>query len=140
MIRAMGSLVRLLAIAASLVVALSLLLFTIDQTSAGSENQVREIDAQSPAQTPPEAVEAPDPNPQAERVREQAHSKAREAIDDANDVLVSPFSSLASGHGVWPERLVPGVLALLLYGLGGLMLANWLPTKRAETKDWRTAP
>jgi hypothetical protein len=68
MIRAMGSLVRLLAIGASLIVALSLLLFTIDQTSAGSENQVREIDAQTPAQTPPEAVEAPDPSPQAERV------------------------------------------------------------------------
>jgi hypothetical protein len=139
MIRAMGSLVRLVAIVASVIVALSLLLFTLDQTSAGSENQVREIDAQTPAQTPPEAVEAPDPNPAAARVREQAHSKTREMIDDANDVLVAPFSSLARGHGVWPERLIPAVLALLLYGLGGLTLANWFPSKSSAKKDWRTA-
>jgi hypothetical protein len=135
----MGSLVRLAAIAASAIVALSLLLFTLDQTTAGSENQVREIDAQTPAQTPPEAVEAPDPSPAAERVREQAHSKSREMIDDANDVLVAPFSSIARGHGVWVERLVPAVLALLLYGLGGLTLANWFPSKRSRSQDWRTA-
>jgi hypothetical protein len=134
----MGSLVRLLAIVASAIVALSLVLFAIDQSSEGSANQVRAIDDQTRVQTP-EAVEAPDPTPAAERVREQDHSKAREDIDDANDVLVKPFSSLARGHGVWPERLVPGVLALLLYGLGGLMLANWFPTKRPESKDWRTA-
>jgi hypothetical protein len=134
----MGSLVRLLALVATAVVALSLLLFTLDQSSTGSQNQVRAIDDQSQLQTP-EAVEAPDPSPQAERVREQAHSKARETIDDANDVLVAPFSGLARGHGVWPERLVPGVLGLLLYGLGGLTLANWFPTKRSDSKDWRTA-
>ena len=34
---------------------------------------------------------------------------------------------------------MPAVLGLLLYGLGGLMLANWLPTKRREAQDWRTA-
>jgi hypothetical protein len=134
----MGSLVRLLAIIASLIVALSFALFAIDQSSESSANQVRAIDVETRVQTP-EAIEAPDPTPGAERVREQAHSKAREVIDDANDVLVMPFSSLARGHGVWPERLVPAVLGLLLYGLGGLMLANWFPEKRHESKDWRTA-
>ena len=42
----MGSLVRLLAIAASAVIALSLLLFAIDQSSEGRDTQVRAIEGQ----------------------------------------------------------------------------------------------
>ena len=130
MIRAMGSLVRLAAILASAIVALSLLLFALDQTSAGSENQVREIDAQTPAPTPPEAVEAPDPSPQAERVREQAHSKAREMIDDANDVLQNVFIRVWNGLENFKEE---SQLYTWLYRIGSNESLTFLESQKKRS-------
>ena len=74
-----------------------------------------------------------------ERVREKENSSARELVDDGNDVLASPFTGLVESNGVWVQRLVPAALGLLLFGLGGLMLANWIPERRAEHTDWREA-
>jgi hypothetical protein len=43
----------------------------------------------------------------------------REAIDDANDVLLSPFADAGAGsESRWVRRTVPAALALLVYGLG----------------------
>lgn len=137
----MGSLVRVLAIAASAVIALSLTLFAIDQSSEGSETQVRAINGPDAAAVRSrEAIDAPDPGPAAERAREAANSSARELIDDGNDMLAIPFTGLVESDNLWVERLVPAVLGLLLFGLGGLLLANWLPESRAKHQDWREAP
>ena len=61
----------MLAIAASAVIALSLTLFAIDQSSEGSETQVRAINGPDAAAVRSrEAIDAPDPGPAAERARE----------------------------------------------------------------------
>ena len=42
-----------------------------------------------------------------------------ETIDDANDTLVEPFAPVVDGAGSkWVRRLVPALLALLVYGFG----------------------
>ncbi len=134
----MRSLVRLLAVAASVVIGLSLVLFAIDQSSAGRDTQVRTLqDPEADSLPSRDAVDAPNPGAALERAREAENSSARELIDDGNDVLASPFTGLTSSRHVWVERLVPAVLGLLLFGLGGLMLANWLPERRRAHGDWR---
>jgi hypothetical protein len=134
----MGSLVRLCAVTASTLVALSLVLFAIDQSSNSSDNQVRMAVGQAQVQSQSD-IDRPNPDPAAERIRERQHGDTREYIDDANDVLVAPFTGIMHSNSVWAQRLVPAALGLLLYGLGGLLLANWLPASRPEAQDWRTA-
>jgi hypothetical protein len=137
----MGSLVRLLAIAASALIALSLLMFALDQSEEGTDTQLRSLKGQTAgAVRSPDEVNAPNPGPAAERVRESQNSSAREFVDDGNDLLASPFTGIVESKNLWVERLVPAVLGLLLFGLGGLMLANWLPQSRTEHHDWREAP
>ena len=64
----------------------------------------------------------------------------REVVEDANDVLVGPFTGLVeSSTDRWVTHGVPALLALLLYGLGLGMLANMLPKEREHGADWRTA-
>ena len=36
-------------------------------------------------------------------ITEKAHGKVREGIDDANDVLVSPFSGVVDSKSIWVE-------------------------------------
>lgn len=132
----MGSLIRLCALVTAGIVALSLALFVIDQSGASSENQVRAVQNQSALQEPSD-INLPNPTPAAERVREQVHSGAREKIDDADDVLLTPFSGIVGSGSIWAARLVPAALALLLYGLGGLVLANYFTGGPRETRDWR---
>ncbi len=121
----MGSLIRLLAIAASVVIGLSLVLFAIDQSTEGRDTQVRTVkdDGSAPVRSRA-ALDAPNPGPAVERVRETENSSARELIDDGNDILATPFTGVAVSDNIWAKRAVPAVLGLLLFGLGGLMLAN----------------
>jgi len=135
----MATLLRLCAIVAASIVALSFVLFAVDQASEGSQHQVRAVasDVQPPSQI---AIDRPNPTPEAETFREADHSSVREKIDDADDVLVSPFTSFVDTNSVWGQRIIPAVIGLLLYGMGGLMLANFLPQSRPETKDWREVP
>ncbi len=135
----MASFVRFCAVLAAAVVGLSLLLFTLDESSSGSENQVRSVAGSSRLATNTE-LGRPAPSPAIERAREARHSKVREYLDDANDVLVAPFASFIDSSSVWFERMVTAALGLLLYGLGGLMAANWLPASGRKSQDWRTAP
>ncbi len=136
----MRSLVRLLAVAAIVVIGLSLALFAIDQSTQGRDTQVRSVkDSDGAPVRSREAIDAPNPGPAVERVRETENSSARELIDDGNDVLASPFTSLAWSDNIWTQRMVPAVVGLLLFGLGGLMLANWIPERRHEHQDWREA-
>ena len=52
-----------------------------------------------------------------ERARERRHGDVRELIDDGNDILVAPFTSVSDSDEIWVQRAVPAVLALLLYGV-----------------------
>ena len=133
----MGSLVRICAIAAASLVALSFLMFAADETGKGSEQQVRSVRGEDAPARPTLRVNEPSPPAAVERAREKEHSSFREVVDDANDVLVSPFTGIVDSNDSWVQRLVPGTLALLLYGLGGLLLANALPKPHHQVRDWR---
>jgi hypothetical protein len=106
------------AILASVFVALGWGLFALDQARGASNESVAGI-AGDPATFS-------DPSPDQERAREKAHSRAREFIDDVNDVLLAPFAGLTdSSSSKWVRRSIPALLALLIYGLGGGFLARF---------------
>jgi hypothetical protein len=133
----MGAILRLLAIAFSVVIALSFLLFAIDEMDRGSKTQQQALAEETGVPEPELAQVAP--APEEETVREQQHSSGREMIDDANDVLLEPFAGVADSKSNWVTRGVPTLLGLLIYGLGLGLVANFLPSRQSHAGDWRTA-
>jgi hypothetical protein len=112
-------LLRLAAIVCSLLVVAGWGWFALDETSAASKSTQQEIAGR-------EATRAPDPDPEQESARENAHGAVREAIDDANDVLLRPFAPLVENNdNKWVRRSVPAFLALVLYGFGLGLLARF---------------
>jgi hypothetical protein len=98
---------HILAIVLTLLVAAGFTLFAIDDFARASNNSRDRIAGNA----------RPDPTPRAERQREQRNSKARELIDDANDVLLKPFAGIvANDHSRWVQRGVPALFGLLVYG------------------------
>ena len=94
-------------------------MFAYDETRAASEFSATESSGRVAARTA-------DPSPDQERAREMAHSDIRELIDDANDVLLSPFASIADdSDSKWVRRTVPAFIALLVYGVGLAFLARF---------------
>jgi hypothetical protein len=130
----MGSFIRLLAIATSLIVLAGFAFFAVDQMDEGSKTQRRALDT---ALGHPVSTDAVAPTPREEQAREAQHGQVREAVDDANDVLLAPFASLIDSSSSWVEHGVLALLALLLYGVGLGFLANLLPKPRARGSDWR---
>ena len=112
---------------AALVVIASFGLFAIDQARDGSKQQVAKLGSKLEPTNASTNINQADPSPKAERAREKAHGKVREAIDDANDVLVSPFSGVVDSKSIWVQRGVPTLIALLLFGVGLRILAAYLP-------------
>ena len=109
---------RFAAVACSLLVIAGWGWFAIDQTSAASKTTQAEIAGDAASQDP-------SPDPDTEREREKTNSKLHEWVDDANDVLLKPFSNVAQGSSSkWVRRTVPALLALIVYGLGFGMLAR----------------
>ena len=105
-------------------------MFAADEMQRGSDAQRSRL-----------AGEPGDPSPSAmaERDRERTHGPVREAVDDANDLLLAPFAGVTSSRNRWVQRGVPALLALLVYGAGLTLLANYLPKPHARGGDWRTA-
>jgi hypothetical protein len=132
----MGAILRLLAIIFSLLIAVSFLLFATDEMARGSEAQQRALALQTGVPEPELAEVAP--APEEEVVRERRHSSAREWIDDANDLLLEPFSDVVTSNSNWVTRGVPTLLGLLVYGIGLGLLANFLPARQSHAGDWRT--
>jgi hypothetical protein len=109
---------RFAAVACSLLVVAGWGWFAVDQTNAASKNSQAEIAGDVAAQDP-------SPDPDTERERERTNSKVHEWVDDANDVLLKPFSGVAdSSSSKWVRRTVPALLALLVYGFGLGVLAR----------------
>jgi hypothetical protein len=127
----MGSVIRFVAIAISAVVVIGFALFAIDETDKGSKAQQAKLDRELGTTVAPDA-------PQENR-RERSNGALREAIDDANDVLLRPFAELVDSDNAWVNHGIPALLALLIYGLGLGLLANMLPKQRQHSGDWRTA-
>jgi hypothetical protein len=133
----MGALIRLLAMALSAVVALSFILFAIDEIDRGSKVQQQAL-GEGTGNRVKIAID-PAPTAKQESLREQEHSKVREGIDDADDVLLQPFSGLIDSDSNWVTRGLPTLLGLLVYGLGLGLLANFMPRSKPASADWRAA-
>jgi hypothetical protein len=109
---------RFIAVVCSLLVIVGWGLFAIDETSAASEQSQAEIAGQTASRTA-------SPDPEQEQDRENVNSKAREFVDDANDILLRPFSAITEDSASkWVRRTVPAVFALLVYGFGIGILAR----------------
>jgi hypothetical protein len=107
---------RILAIVLSLLVAAGFTLFAIDDFGRASNESRDRIAGNA----------RPDPTPRAERTREERNSAPRELVDDANDLLLRPFSGLVAGdRSRWVQRGVPALLGLLVYGFGLGYLARF---------------
>jgi hypothetical protein len=126
----MASLLRLVAALASTLLVLGFATFTADEAGRGSKAQVDKLDS---------ALSEPAPTVVQEQEREREHGPVREAIDDSNDFLLGPFTGVVSSRDIWAQRLVPTVLALLAWGLGLALIANFLPRPRGRASDWRVA-
>jgi hypothetical protein len=147
-VAAMGSVIRLMAIGCSAVVLLGFAFFATDEMGRGSENQQKALDSElaststrqdsdlsASGDLPPVA-----PSPQEEAQREKVNGTFREAVEDANDVLLGPFAGLVeSADNTWVVHGVPVLLGVLLYGFCLGMLARMLPKHREHGADWRTA-
>jgi len=133
----MGSFVRLVAILASGIVLLGFAFFAVDEMERGSQTQQNLIDRETKGAEYDPAPIAPTPGQEA--ARERVNGSFRELVDDANDVLLDPFTNLVDSDDRWVSHGVPAILALLLYGFCLGMLANMLPKERETHGDWRTA-
>ncbi len=113
------ALLRIAALAVSAIAIVSFGLFALDESRAASQRSAEEIAGTR-------AARQPDPSPKQERAREAAHSGTRELVDDANDVLVSPIAGLVEAKvDKWVRRGVPGLLALVVFGVGLSFLARF---------------
>jgi hypothetical protein len=108
---------RIAAILAGAVVIVSFGLFAVDELNGASANNQAKL-AQD--------LEA-NPAPAAAAQRAKDHGAVREAIDKGNDALVSPFQGIVAGDDSrWVKRGVPGLLALIVFGLGLGFLARFM--------------
>jgi hypothetical protein len=89
----------------TVIVVVSFGLFALEEAGASSKKQQAAVDQ----------VNTPDPTPHTERAREAKHTQARELIDDANDILVSPFTGIVNSDNIWVQRGIPSLLAFLVY-------------------------
>jgi hypothetical protein len=136
-VAAMGSLIRLIGIVGSALVLLAFAFFATDEMGRGSQNQQNALASELSSTDDPPPVA---PSPEEEAQRERVNGTFREAVEDANDVLVGPFAGLVgSANNTWVTHGVPALLGLLLYGLCLGLLANMLPKHREHGADWRTA-
>jgi hypothetical protein len=114
------SLLRWASTIACAILVLSFGAFAIDQAKGGSKRQADKL----------AGIDDPSPSQETERQREKAHGKVREAIDDADDVLIEPFAGVVTSGSVWAKRGVATLLALLVYGVLFRILIGYLPGRR----------
>jgi hypothetical protein len=114
---------RWAAILASAIVALSFLYFAVDQTSNASDNSVRQISGEQNVKAE-SVTKLPNPPSDVEKLREKENDDIHEYVDDADDILTSPFTGISDSSSIWVRRLIPLGLCLLIYGMGGLYLAR----------------
>jgi hypothetical protein len=112
---------------AALVLLASFGMFAVDQANSGSKHQVAKLGSEIETGAAQANVNQADPSPKTERAREKAHGQVREAIDDADDVLISPFTGVVDSISFWTLRGVPTLIAFLLFGVVLRILAAYLP-------------
>ena len=118
-----ASVIRWASIFASSVIALSFLFFAVDQTSNASQNSVRAIAGESNVEAE-SITKLPNPPAAVEKVREKENDGFHEFIDDVDDILLAPFTGISNSDNIWVRRIIPALIGLLLYGVGGMYLAR----------------
>jgi hypothetical protein len=118
-----ATILRWASIVACSFVALSFAFFVVSQSSAASNSSVAQITNQTSVK-PENATKLPNPPPAIEKLRQKENDSFHEFVDDVDDVLLSPFTGVTHSHSIWVRRIVPLLLALLIYGVGGLYLAR----------------
>ena len=103
---------RWVALVVSLLVVAGFAMFAADQLTHASHQQVSAID-DSPAQHQGTGHAG-------------SRSSFRKAIDDVDDVLLKPFSGVASTSDSWVRHGIPTLLAILVYGVGLGFLARYM--------------
>ena len=126
----MAKLIHYAVIAACVLVVLGFAGFASDEMRHGSETQQSKLSNELNDPTAGSATEAK---------RAKEHTAVREAIDDANDVLLAPFTGIVDSKNIWVKRGLPSLFALIAYGLLVALIANSLPKPKAHGGDWRTA-
>jgi hypothetical protein len=112
---------------AAIVVLASFGLFALDQARNGSKQQIAKVGAGLEPTNASTNVNQADPSPRTEREREKMHGDVREAVDDADDVLISPFAGAVHSQSIWAQRGIPALIAFLLFGVGLRIAAAYLP-------------
>ena len=128
--------VRLASIAGIVLIVAGLLGFLTDEVRDTSKVQATRVQGPGEAGTTTVIVDItqPDPPTSVEQLREKQHTSAREALDDAGDVLMAPFTSIAEGSEPWVRRLLYSALGLLLYGFVLQVLADYLRRMAEESR------
>ena len=122
-----GSALRLVAVATTVIALVSFALFALDESREGSEQSIARLEGgQGPKGEAGRNINQANPPRRVERARERRHGDVREAIDDANDIVVSPFTGIVTSGEIWLQRGVPALLALLVYGVALRMLAAYV--------------
>jgi hypothetical protein len=132
----LSRLVRVVSIVTVVLIAAGLLGLLTDEVRDTSKVQATRV--QSPGETGATTVlvdiTQPDPPATVEKARERQHTSAREAIDDAGDALMAPFTSIAKGSEPWVRRLLYSALALVLYGFLLQVLADKMRRLAEESR------
>lgn len=116
---------RYLAIALSLIIAISFTLFALEDIGRASTKSEQRITGYA----------ATHPSPAGERERERRHEQPREMIDDVNDVLLSPFAAITANESSrWARRGVPALLGLFAYGFGLGYVARFMMARGASRR------
>jgi predicted PurR-regulated permease PerM len=118
-----ASALRWASIFACSVITLSFLFFAVNQTSNASQNSVRAITGGENVKAE-NLTKLPNPPRSVEKLREKENDGFHEVVDDIDDVLLSPFTSISSSSNIWVRRIIPGLIGLLLYGIGLMYLAR----------------
>jgi hypothetical protein len=124
----LARLVRICSVVAVLFIVAGLIGFLVDEVRDTSRVQATVIPDPGTGVVVTKTVDIsqPDPPPAIEAARQKQHTSGREFIDDVGDVLMSPFTWIASGISPAGQRLLYSALALLVYGLLGQILADRL--------------
>jgi len=114
--------IRICSVVASAIVLVSFVMFVADQSRNGSKQEIAALnhDAQGVSRTPADAslnIDQADPSAAVKRIRSQRHSALREKIDEADDLLLTPFAGVVHSKSIWAQRGVPTLLALLVFAL-----------------------
>lgn len=112
-----SSVIRIVSNALCVLLIASFAMFVVDEMTTASSQQLAVANGTAKAQVVRDVHG---------REFNLKRSELRTKIDIANDTVLAPAETLVADQNPWVMRGVPFLLGLLLFGLGGHLLASWL--------------